>query len=197
MNSSFTWTIWKPSLIRGHSFSARTFRRRILCSVSRSRPLGPAPGSMKRAPGSWISYNVFTPARLTRELSSEAVRTSIRGTTLHNKKARGNCTKNTRSGTIATGRVVHANPDGYTIGIGNWTSHVGSAAIYPLDYDVFKDLQPISSLAASPLWILGKNALPPKTAPELIAWLKTRSQPNWYCRPRGWRRLCLSLGIAG
>ena len=81
------------------------------------------------------------------------------------------------SGTIATGRVVHANPDGYTIGIGNWTSHVGSAAIYPLDYDVFKDLQPISLLAASPLWILGKNALPPKTAGELIAWLKTRSQP--------------------
>ncbi len=82
------------------------------------------------------------------------------------------------SGTIATGRVVHANPDGYTIGIGNWTSHVGSIAIYPLDYDVFEDLQPISLLAASPLWILGKNALPPKTAPELIAWLKTRSQPT-------------------
>jgi tripartite-type tricarboxylate transporter receptor subunit TctC len=82
------------------------------------------------------------------------------------------------SGTIATGRVVHANPDGYTIGIGNWTSHVGSVAMYPLDYDVFEDLQPISLLAASPLWILGKNALPPKTAPELIAWLKTRSQPT-------------------
>jgi tripartite-type tricarboxylate transporter receptor subunit TctC len=82
------------------------------------------------------------------------------------------------SGTIATGRVVHANPDGYTIGIGNWTSHVGSAAIYPLDYDVFEDLQPIALLAASPLWILGKNALPPQTAPELIAWLKTRSQPT-------------------
>jgi tripartite-type tricarboxylate transporter receptor subunit TctC len=81
------------------------------------------------------------------------------------------------SGTIATGRVVHASPDGYTIGIGNWTSHVGSAAIYPLDYDVFKDLQPIALLAASPLWVLGKNALPPQTAPELIAWLKTRSQP--------------------
>jgi len=79
------------------------------------------------------------------------------------------------SGMIATGRVVHANPDGYTIGIGNWTSHVGSAAIYPLDYDVFKDLQPIALLAASPLWILGKNALPPKTAPELITWLKTRT----------------------
>jgi tripartite-type tricarboxylate transporter receptor subunit TctC len=43
-------------------------------------------------------------------------------------------------GTIATGRVVHATPDGYTIGIGNWGSHVGSPAIYPLDYDVLKDL---------------------------------------------------------
>ena len=82
------------------------------------------------------------------------------------------------SGTIATGRVVHASPDGYSIGIGNWTSHIGSAAIYSLDYDVFKDLQPISLLAAAPLWILGKNTLPPKTAPELVAWLKARPQPT-------------------
>ena len=80
------------------------------------------------------------------------------------------------SGTIATGRVVHASPDGYTIGIGNWTSHVGSPATYALDYDIDNDLQPISLLAASPLWILGKSALPPKTAPELIAWLKARTQ---------------------
>ncbi len=78
------------------------------------------------------------------------------------------------SGTISTGRVVHAAPDGYTIGIGNWTSHVGSPAIYKLDYDVQKDLQPISLLAYSPLWILGKNAIPPKTATELIAWLKAK-----------------------
>ncbi len=80
------------------------------------------------------------------------------------------------SGTIAAGRVVHASPDGYTIGIGNWTSHVGSPAIYPLDFDVQKDLQPISLLAYSPLWILGKRALPPKTASELITWLKARKQ---------------------
>ncbi len=77
------------------------------------------------------------------------------------------------SGTIATGRVVHASPDGYTIGIGNWTSHVGSPALYKLDYDIIKDLRPVSLLAESPLWIVGKNALPPKTASELIAWLKS------------------------
>ncbi len=81
------------------------------------------------------------------------------------------------SGTIATGRVVHAAPDGYTIGIGNWTSHVGSPALYALDYDILKDLQPISLLAASPLWIVGKNAVPPKTASELIAWVKSEPKP--------------------
>ena len=84
------------------------------------------------------------------------------------------------SGTIATGRVVHANPDGYTIGLGNWGSHVGAPALYPLDYDVLKDLQPISLLEASPLWILGKSALPPKTASELITWLKARSEPTTF-----------------
>jgi len=84
------------------------------------------------------------------------------------------------SGTLATARVVHAVPDGYTIGIGNWTSHVGSPAVYSLDYDVQKDLQPISLLAASPLVILGKNEIAPKSATELIAWLKDRQQPTTF-----------------
>jgi tripartite-type tricarboxylate transporter receptor subunit TctC len=39
---------------------------------------------------------------------------------------------------------------------------------------VQKNLQPISLLAYSPLWILGKEALPPNNAAELIAWLKAR-----------------------
>src|SRR4051794_22955691 len=30
------------------------------------------------------------------------------------------------AGTIGTNRVVHAAPDGYSVVIGNWTSHVGS-----------------------------------------------------------------------
>jgi tripartite-type tricarboxylate transporter receptor subunit TctC len=81
------------------------------------------------------------------------------------------------SGTIATGRVAHAAPDGYTLEVGNWSSHVGSPAIYNLDFDMMKDLQPISLLATSPLWILGKNALPPTNAIQLIAWLKTRKEP--------------------
>jgi len=42
----------------------------------------------------------------------------------------------------------------YTIGIGNWSSHVGSPAIYAIDFDVFKDLQPISLLTTAPMIIL-------------------------------------------
>jgi tripartite-type tricarboxylate transporter receptor subunit TctC len=83
-------------------------------------------------------------------------------------------------GTIATGRVVHAAPDGYTIGIGQWNSHVGSPAIYPLDYDIQKDLQPISLLTHSPNWVIGKNDLPPRSGAELIAWLKGHSEPITY-----------------
>jgi tripartite-type tricarboxylate transporter receptor subunit TctC len=84
------------------------------------------------------------------------------------------------SGTIATGRVVRAAPDGYTIGIGNWASHVGSPALYNLNYDIISDLQPVSLLSSSPLWILSKNGLPPKTPTELFAWLKARPQPTTF-----------------
>ena len=81
-------------------------------------------------------------------------------------------------GTIATNNVVRANPDGYTIGIGNWTSHVGAPALYSLQYDVLKDLQPIAYLAGAPLFILGKNDLPPGNVAELISWVKTKSTPS-------------------
>jgi tripartite-type tricarboxylate transporter receptor subunit TctC len=83
-------------------------------------------------------------------------------------------------GTIATGRVVHAAPDGYTIGIGQWNSHVGSPAIYSLDYDTLTDLQPISLLTHSPNWVIGRSELTPKSGAELIAWLKKRAEPVTY-----------------
>jgi tripartite-type tricarboxylate transporter receptor subunit TctC len=83
-------------------------------------------------------------------------------------------------GTIAGGHVARATPDGYTIEIGNWSSHVGAAAIYAVEYDVLKDLQPISLLSYAPLWIVGKNALPPKTAAELVTWLKSNPNPSTF-----------------
>jgi tripartite-type tricarboxylate transporter receptor subunit TctC len=73
---------------------------------------------------------------------------------------------------IGVTRAVQATPDGYTLSIGNWTSHVGSGAMYPVSWDVLKDLAPVSLLTATPLLIVGKNAIPAKDGRELIAWLK-------------------------
>jgi len=75
-------------------------------------------------------------------------------------------------GTIGVARVVRAAPDGYTIGVGQWTSHVGSGAIYPLQFDLLKDLEPVTMLSIAPLWIIGKKTLPANDMKELIAWLK-------------------------
>src|SRR5262245_54191184 len=73
---------------------------------------------------------------------------------------------------IGVARAAQAAPDGYTLSIGNWTSHVGAGAMYPAVHDAVLEMQPVSRISATPLMIVGKNALPPKTAQELIAWLK-------------------------
>ena len=76
------------------------------------------------------------------------------------------------SGTIGTGRAVRATPDGYTLSMGNWTSHVGGPAIYSPAYDILADLQPVSMLLVAPTVIVGKQGLPPNTLQELVVWLK-------------------------
>jgi tripartite-type tricarboxylate transporter receptor subunit TctC len=74
--------------------------------------------------------------------------------------------------TIGTGRAVQAQPDGYTIYVGNWTSAVGAGALYSTSWHIINDLTPIAQLPASSLMIVGKTGLPANTIRELIAWLK-------------------------
>jgi tripartite-type tricarboxylate transporter receptor subunit TctC len=75
-------------------------------------------------------------------------------------------------GPVGVGRVARAAPDGYTVGYGQWASHVGAGAIYPVRYDVLKDLDPVVMLGSTPLWIVARNTLPAKNLQELVAWLK-------------------------
>ena len=75
------------------------------------------------------------------------------------------------AGTIGIGRVARAAPDGYTLVIGNWASHVVNSAIYKTPFDYVNDFEPVARLSGNPYIIVGKNALPP-TLKELIAWLK-------------------------
>jgi len=73
---------------------------------------------------------------------------------------------------IGATRGAQAAPDGYTLSIGNWTSHVGSGAMYRLPFDMLADLEPVSLLTSAPLMIVGKNAVPASNGTELVAWLK-------------------------
>jgi tripartite-type tricarboxylate transporter receptor subunit TctC len=75
-------------------------------------------------------------------------------------------------GTIGVTRAVRSPADGYTISMGHLGTHVVNGAIYPLPYDLINDLEPVALLGANPMLIVSKNALPTKTLPELIAWLK-------------------------
>jgi tripartite-type tricarboxylate transporter receptor subunit TctC len=76
------------------------------------------------------------------------------------------------NGSIGVGRVARASPDGYTICLGYWGTHVINPAIYALQYDPVTDFEPISLVATNPLVVVSKNALPAKDLRELIAWLK-------------------------
>src|SRR4051795_2058080 len=76
------------------------------------------------------------------------------------------------AGSIAVGRVVRAAPDGYTLGIGHWSTHVVNGAIYPLTYDVLKDLDPVALLPSNPQLIVATNGVPAKDLKELVAWVK-------------------------
>ena len=74
--------------------------------------------------------------------------------------------------TIGSTRLVQAAADGHTLIVGNWSSHVGAAALYPVKWNVLTDMEPVAHLSASSLMIVGKTALPANNAKELIAWLK-------------------------
>jgi tripartite-type tricarboxylate transporter receptor subunit TctC len=75
-------------------------------------------------------------------------------------------------GSIGVGRVVRSAPDGYTLCIGNWTSHVGAPVIYPIQFDILQDMEPVSLLPIAPLSISAHRAVPASNLRDLVAWLK-------------------------
>ena len=75
-------------------------------------------------------------------------------------------------GAIGVGRVARAAPDGYTLDIGQWDTHVANGATYPLTYDLMKDFEPIALISSNPFLVLARNTMPADDLKGLIAWLK-------------------------
>ena len=74
-------------------------------------------------------------------------------------------------GSIGVGRVARAAPDGYTIDIGQWDTHVGSI-IYKLNYDLEKDFEPIGLISNNPQLMVAKKGLAANKLSELVELMK-------------------------
>jgi tripartite-type tricarboxylate transporter receptor subunit TctC len=75
-------------------------------------------------------------------------------------------------GTIGVGRVAHSVPDGYTLSIGHWSTHVVNGAIYSLQYDLLNDFDPILLITSNTYLVLARKTMPASNLRELIAWIK-------------------------
>src|SRR6202167_6328380 len=62
-------------------------------------------------------------------------------------------------GSLGVGRVARATPDGYTIDIGQWDTHVGSI-IYNLTYDLQNDFAPIGLATVNPQLLIARKTFP-------------------------------------
>ena len=74
-------------------------------------------------------------------------------------------------GSIGLGRVARAAPDGYTIDIGQWDTHVGSI-IYHLNYDLQTDFAPIGLVSLNPQLMAARKGLPADDLKGMVAWMK-------------------------
>jgi tripartite-type tricarboxylate transporter receptor subunit TctC len=74
-------------------------------------------------------------------------------------------------GSIAVGRLARAAPDGYTIDIGQWDTHVG-LIIYNINFDLEKDFAPIGLMTINPQLLIARKAFPVDSLKDLVMWLK-------------------------
>jgi tripartite-type tricarboxylate transporter receptor subunit TctC len=74
-------------------------------------------------------------------------------------------------GTIAMARLARSAPDGYTIDIGQWDTHVG-AVIYPIGFDVQRDFAPIGLISVNPQLMIARKNFPASDLKGLVAYAK-------------------------
>src|SRR5258705_7679861 len=79
-------------------------------------------------------------------------------------------------GTTGSIRAMRADPDGYTILMGQMGTHAASVALYPnLAYKPEVDFEPIGMVTAFPLIIAAKSDFPASDLKEFVAYLHANS----------------------
>ena len=80
------------------------------------------------------------------------------------------------AGIVAMQALTRAAPDGYTLSIGHWSTHVVNGAVYQLSYDLRKDFEPVAMIATNPQLIVTKTTVPATNLTELVTWVKANQE---------------------
>jgi tripartite-type tricarboxylate transporter receptor subunit TctC len=75
-------------------------------------------------------------------------------------------------GITAVTRLHRSQADGYTILVGQWSSHVGTPVLHAPPFDYLTDFEPVARLSNGAIWVMGRKDFPAKDAKELVSWLK-------------------------
>ena len=76
------------------------------------------------------------------------------------------------NGSIGSAKVARAAPDGHTVLLGIWNTHVSTAKLMKLDYDPVEDFAPIAFLTDAPMLLTVHKNVPVMNYKELVGWLR-------------------------
>ncbi len=80
-------------------------------------------------------------------------------------------------GTTGVTRASRAAPDGYTIAYASTGTHAGALALYPnLGYHPVDSFESIGLVGSTPVAIIARRDLPPKSLKEFVAYLKANEK---------------------
>src|SRR5262249_5985108 len=75
-------------------------------------------------------------------------------------------------GNVGTEAVVHAAPDGYTLGLFGAPSAINATLYDKLNFNFVRDIAPVAPIVRFPYLMVVNPSVPAKTLPEFIAYTK-------------------------
>jgi tripartite-type tricarboxylate transporter receptor subunit TctC len=92
------------------------------------------------------------------------------------------------SGCAGLEKLARAVPDGYTIDIGQWDTHIGGV-MCKTAYDMEKDFAPIGLISVNPQLLLARKTFEPSDLKGLLAWMKANPGKATFSNQNGAARV--------
>src|SRR5262245_60605033 len=92
------------------------------------------------------------------------------------------------SGIAGVEKLARAAPDGYTIDVGQWDTHIGSI-IHKIAFDLENDFAPIGLISINAQLLLARGSLEPTDLEGLVAWMKANPGKATFANQNGAARV--------